>query len=162
MLNPYHNASDDTQFQAQMTLWTIARSPLIYGADLRSPLLTAADFALMTNPEALAITKASTKNRPITLDESAADAAGFVAWAAESADGSTTYVAFVTTTNSPAARASVALAQVGIKSASCSTRDVWLQKPLPASTTTVRFEFPPSAKGQYQSGLLALTDCKDL
>lgn len=39
MLNPYKNAKDDTQFQAQMTLWSIARSPLIYGADIRSPSL---------------------------------------------------------------------------------------------------------------------------
>ena len=158
MLNPYHNASDDAQFRAQMTLWTIARSPLIYGADLRSPSLTKADFALMTNPEALAITNASTKNRPIKL---AADA-GFVAWAAESSDGQTTYVALVTTTNSPAAKASVPLAKLGVTSNSCAMRDVWLRQDLPPARGDLTFEFPPStAKGQYQSGLFALTNCKN-
>ena len=50
--------------QAQMTLWSMTRSPLIYGADMRSASLTQDDFALMLNPEVLAITKTSTKNRP--------------------------------------------------------------------------------------------------
>jgi hypothetical protein len=51
MLNPYHNSSTDPNFRAQMTLWAIARSPLIYGADIRGAS-SARDFALLTNAEA--------------------------------------------------------------------------------------------------------------
>ena len=65
MLNPYTNAATDTDFKAQMTLWSIARSPLIYGADIRSPKLTADDFSLLTNPGMLMVNENSTDNRQV-------------------------------------------------------------------------------------------------
>jgi len=158
MLNPYKNAKNDTQFQAQMTLWSIARSPLIYGADIRSASLTTDDFALMLNPEVLNITKSSTKNLPIKL---AADA-GFIAWTAESADGLTNFVAFVTATSNPAATASVTLAQLGIKGSQCAMRDLWARKPVADAkgAVAVTFPAPPGAKNTYQSALFALSGCK--
>ena len=45
-----------------MTLWSIARSPLIMGGDLRH--LDAPTLALLTNPEILAVNQASTGNQP--------------------------------------------------------------------------------------------------
>ena len=65
MLNPYKNAKDDPDFKLQMTLWAITRSPLIYGADIREPSLTADDFALMTNERVLAVSANSRGNRQV-------------------------------------------------------------------------------------------------
>lgn len=45
-----------------MSLWSIARSPLIMGGDLRA--LDAATLGLLTNPEVLAINQRSTDNEP--------------------------------------------------------------------------------------------------
>ena len=57
----------DTRFtpdeqRTLMTLWAIARSPLIMGGDLRH--LDAPTLALLTNREVLAVNQASTDNRP--------------------------------------------------------------------------------------------------
>jgi hypothetical protein len=58
----------DTRFtppeqQMLMTLWSIARSPLIMGGDLR--YLDAATKALLTNPEVIAVNQASSGNAPL-------------------------------------------------------------------------------------------------
>ena len=64
MLNPYANASSDPNFRAQMTLWAIARSPLIYGADIRRAA-SPDEFALLTNPRVLAVSAGSRGNAPV-------------------------------------------------------------------------------------------------
>ncbi|MGI4737996.1 MAG: NPCBM/NEW2 domain-containing protein [Janthinobacterium lividum] len=46
-----------------MTLWSIFRSPLMFGGDL--PSTTPATLALLTNPRVLAVNKASTHNRQL-------------------------------------------------------------------------------------------------
>jgi alpha-galactosidase len=46
-----------------MTLWSIFRSPLMFGGDL--PSSTPATLALLTNPRVLAVNKASTHNRQL-------------------------------------------------------------------------------------------------
>jgi alpha-galactosidase len=61
----------DTKFTTDeqrtlMTLWSIARSPLIMGGDLRH--LDAATLGLLTNRAVLAVNQASTDNRPHFLD----------------------------------------------------------------------------------------------
>ncbi len=50
-----------------MTLWSIARSPLIMGGDLRH--LDPATLALLTNREVLAVNQASRDNQPAALIE---------------------------------------------------------------------------------------------
>jgi alpha-galactosidase len=57
-----------------MTLWSIARSPLIHGGDLTKT--DAATLALLTNPEVIAVDQASSGNRPLF------DRDGLVAWTA--------------------------------------------------------------------------------
>ena len=61
-----------------MTLWSIARSPLMHGGDLTKT--DAATLALLTNDEVLAVNQHSTNNRPLfERDE-------FVAWTADLPD----------------------------------------------------------------------------
>jgi hypothetical protein len=57
-----------------MTLWSIARSPLIMGGDLRK--LDPATHALLTNDEVIAVNQSSTGNRELFRDDAT------VAWAA--------------------------------------------------------------------------------
>lgn len=52
-----------------MTLWSIARSPLIMGGDLRH--LDAATLALLTNRAVLAVNQASTNNQPHFVEDGA-------------------------------------------------------------------------------------------
>lgn len=57
-----------------MTLWSIARSPLIHGGDLTRT--DPATLALLTNPEVIAVDQESSDNRPLF------DRDGLVAWTA--------------------------------------------------------------------------------
>ncbi|PVM85041.1 alpha-galactosidase [Caulobacter radicis] len=55
--------------QTLMTLWSIARSPLIMGGDLRH--LDEATLALLTNRQVLAVNQASTGNQPHFVEDGA-------------------------------------------------------------------------------------------
>jgi len=64
--------SRDTKFTADeqrtlMTLWSIARAPLIMGGDLRK--LDAATLALLTNREVIAVDQHSRDNQPHFLQD---------------------------------------------------------------------------------------------
>jgi hypothetical protein len=130
MLNPYTNAKDDLDFKLQMTLWAMARSPLMYGADIRDPSLTAADFALMTNPRVLAVQVNSIKNKQVYSE------GGVVVWGAmgseptsfdaSSATGPTAYVALMNY-NKHDVNASVTFTQLAMDTAvsSCVVTDLW-------------------------------------
>jgi alpha-galactosidase len=68
-----------------MTLWSIARSPLMYGGDLTKT--DDATLALLTNDEVLAVNQHSTNNRPLfNRDE-------IVAWTADVPGSSDKYLA---------------------------------------------------------------------
>lgn len=89
----------DTKFtpdeqRTLMTLWSIARSPLIMGGDLRH--LDAATLALLTNRAVLAVNQASTDNQPHFVED------GARIWSArpEGAPGDR-YLALFNTTDKP-------------------------------------------------------------
>ena len=77
------NLTRDEQ-RSLMTLWLIARSPLMFGGDL--PSNDAFTLSLLTNPEALAVNQTSRNNRQLFREE------GTVAWTAD-APGGGTYLA---------------------------------------------------------------------
>ena len=68
-----------------MTLWSIARSPLIMGGDLRH--LDAATLALLTNREVLAVNQRSTGNQPHFVED------GMRVWTARPEEGEGRYLA---------------------------------------------------------------------
>lgn len=72
-----------------MTLWSIARSPLIHGGDLTKT--DAATLALLTNPEVIAVDQASADNRPLF------DREGLVAWTASVPGSPDRYLALFNT-----------------------------------------------------------------
>jgi hypothetical protein len=77
-----------------MTLWTIARCPLMFGGHL--PESDAWTVGLITNAEALAVNQRSRANRQLF------HANGLAAWTAVSADGKRVYVAVFNASDRPA------------------------------------------------------------
>ena len=73
-----------------MTLWSIARSPLMVGADLTK--LDAQTLALLTNDEVIAVNQSSSNNRQLFRN-----AQGGVAWIADPGAGGGKYVALFNT-----------------------------------------------------------------
>ncbi len=110
-----------------MTLWSIARSPLIHGGDLtRTDDFT---LSLLTNPEVIAVDQQSEGNRPLFERD------GLVAWTASVPGSRDRYVAvFNTRDRKEGARAEgvpvrVALADLGL-SGRCGVRDLWARADL--------------------------------
>jgi len=160
MLNPYTNAKDDLDFKLQMTLWAIARSPLMYGADIRDPSLTAADFALMTNARVLDVQVKSVKNRQIYSK------GGVVVWAAMGANAATlsdsssadptAYVALMNYNTHPV-NASVTYQQLGsLAVSSCTVINLWSGQ----SLGTVEAAVTAQLAASNGAALYSLSACK--
>ncbi|MCW4461985.1 glycoside hydrolase family 27 protein [Sphingomonas sp. BT-65] len=79
--------------QTLMTLWAIARSPLIMGGDLRG--LDAATLKLLTNREVIALNQTSRDNMPVSNDGAR------VVWTAQTADGTARYLALFNLSDHP-------------------------------------------------------------
>ena len=157
MLNPYHNASSDPNFKAQMTLWAINRSPLIYGADIRYAS-SADDFALLTNTEVLAVSAASSENRPVPIKDATREA-NTVTWTAKGANGEV-YVAFIKRAQ-VATTATVSFAELGMPPGTkgCAVRDLWAGKTVaPAAGMAASWAQPGGA--EYDGAMFSLTKCK--
>lgn len=113
----------DEQY-TMMTLWSIARSPLVIGADLTQN--DAFTLSLLTNPEVIAVDQASAANRPLL------DRGGFVAWAADVPGSTDRYVAVFNTTDTDAEQdttARAAIRQLGMSGA-YRVRDLWQRRDL--------------------------------
>jgi len=127
--------SHDEQ-KAVMTLWTIARCPLIVGGHL--PASDDRTLSLLTNDEVLAVNQRSRGNRQLF------NANGLVAWVAEDEAGRAKYLAVFNTARSSAEGTGagmavpVRLADLGLKG-ECSVRDLWAKENLGPA----RGEFAP-------------------
>ncbi|NVM74462.1 hypothetical protein FHW83_000222 [Duganella sp. SG902] len=114
--------SRDTKFtpdeqQTLMSLWSIARSPLIMGGDLRH--LDAATLALLTNPEVLAVNQNSQQNRPHRADP------GTRIWSARAPGaGGAHYLALFNTEDAPAT-IEFDLSRLDLGDRTVALRDLW-------------------------------------
>lgn len=139
----------DTKFtpdeqQTLMTLWSIARSPLIMGGDLRH--LDERTLALLTNPEVLAMNQRSTANRPHRAD------AGTRIWSAQPAGkGNVHYLALFNTGDS-ATELVFDLSRLNLGGRQVKCRDLWARRDMAPVTGSVRQALAPHA-----SVLLQLT-----
>jgi hypothetical protein len=98
-----------------MTLWAIARSPLIMGGDLTK--LDDWTLSLLTNDRVLAVNQKSTGNRQLFNKE------GLIAWVADVPDSKDKYLALFNTTEKDAS-VSFSAADLEVPS-SCSLQDLW-------------------------------------
>ncbi len=136
----------DTKFtpdeqRTLMTLWSIARSPLIMGGDLR--YLDAPTLALLTNRAVLAVNQASTDNQPHFVED------GARIWSAkpEGASGDR-YLALFNTTDKPK-EVAIPLAMLGLSGAIAAT-DLWEGKPLGPVAGRMARTLPPHGAGLYR------------
>jgi hypothetical protein len=115
-----------------MTLWSIARSPLIMGGNM--PKNDSFTLSLMTNDEVIAVNQNSANNRQIF----ARDSNSQFAWAADVPGSGDKYVAVFNAAPAPAAAnsaatqpagISVSLADIGL-TGPCKVRDLWSHKDL--------------------------------
>ena len=97
-----------------MTLWSIARSPLIMGGDLRH--LDAPTLALLTNPEVISVNQKSSRNTPHFIED------GTRIWTAASPDSGHYLAVFNTTAQER--KVSVPLGRLGLPGA-LSVRNLW-------------------------------------
>lgn len=121
-----------------MTLWAIARSPLIMGGDLRH--LDAPTLALLTNRDVLAVNQHSTDNQPHFVMD------GTRVWTARAANGD----AYLALFNTGKAEREIGfkLAPLGIKSAAVT--DLWTGKQLGQHMGSFAATLPSHGAGLYR------------
>ncbi|WP_443026768.1 glycoside hydrolase family 27 protein [Sphingomonas sp. CV7422] len=125
-----------------MTLWSIARSPLIMGGDLRR--LDAATLALLTNRAVLAVNQASRDNRPHFVAD------GTRIWSARPIAGNGVYVALFNTTDK-AREVAVPLAMLGL-AGSAAAVDLWSGRSVGTASDRFRQTIPSHGAGLYRLG----------
>jgi alpha-galactosidase len=135
----------DTKFtpdeqRTVMTLWSIARSPLIMGGDLRH--LDAPTLALLTNREVIAVNQASRDNRPhFVMDDTPV-------WSARAEGSEDRYLAIFNTADKPRDIA-IPLRDLGLPAAS-GLRDLWAGRDLGPVTDRVAVSLPAHGSALFR------------
>jgi len=133
------NFTPDEQ-RTLITLWSIARSPLIMGGDLTK--LDDFTLSLLTNDEVLAVDQTGRNAHQVF------NHAGLIAWESDVPDSPDKFFALFNTTDS-AAKISVTLAELGL-SRPAKVRDLWAQKNLGKVSGDFAAELPPHGAGLYR------------
>jgi DUF1680 family protein len=136
------NFTHDEQ-QTLLTLWCIARSPLIFGGDL--PTSDEWTKALIANPDVIAVDQHSANNRQLFRigDQ--------VAWIADAPDGKGKYLALFNLNGTSAAPVAVKLADLDING-DATIRDLWSRQDLGTISDTFSPEIAPHGAGLYLVG----------
>jgi len=133
----------DTRFtpaeqQTVMTLWAIARSPLIMGGDLRR--LDAPTLALLTNREVLAVNQSSTDNQPHFVMD------GTRVWTAQAENGD----AYLALFNTGKADREVGFGLASLGLASAEVTDLWTGRKLGRHAGAFAATLPSHGAGLYR------------
>lgn len=110
-----------------MTLWSISRSPLMFGGNL--PANDDFTFSLITNAEVLAVDQHSENGRELWNHD------GLIVWVADAPQSTDKYVAVFNTrdggnaSDAPDAEVLIDLADLGVNGA-CHVRDLWAHQNL--------------------------------
>ncbi|MBN2180286.1 MAG: glycoside hydrolase family 27 protein [Sedimentisphaerales bacterium] len=124
-----------------MSLWSIFRSPLMFGGDLPSN----DDFtlSLLTNDEVLAVNQNSANNRELFNRQ------GHIAWVADAPDAGGKYVALFNTNDAGEESVKVTFGEIGL-SGQCTVRDLWAKKDLGVFTNEFAAQIPSHGAGLYK------------
>lgn len=112
-----------------MTLWSIFRSPLMFGGDL--PSTDDWTFSLLTNEKVLAVNQYAQNSRELFNrgDE--------IGWVADVPDSPDKYLALFNIGDSAAANFKLDCGEVGIVALRCTAADLWKKTPPSAAATTI-------------------------
>jgi alpha-galactosidase len=135
----------DTKFtpdeqRTLMTLWSIARSPLIMGGDLRH--LDRPTLDLLTNPEVIAVNQASYDNQPHFVADNTR------LWSARVPRSNDHYLALFNTDNK-ARPIRVLLDRLGLRG-SFALRDLWARRGLPSVSYDLTQTIASHGAGLYR------------
>ncbi|NGY63259.1 hypothetical protein G7043_30495 [Lentzea sp. NEAU-D13] len=133
----YSNLSPDEQ-RTLMTLWTINRSPLMWGGNLVEN--RASDLALMTNAAVMSVDQNSTNNRQLV-------GGSRQVWAADIPGSNDRYVALFNRDNT-SGTVSATLSALGMGSATVT--DLWSGAGLGTVSTTFTRSLPAHGAGLYR------------
>jgi hypothetical protein len=124
-----------------ITLWSIARSPLMFGGDLPSN----DDFtlSLLSNDEVLAADQTGTHSRQLFLRGDQ------IAWTSDAATPNTRYLAVFNVGDQAPLEIRVNWSELGLP-ATCALRDLWEKKELGRVKDGYTFKLPPHASGLYR------------
>ncbi|WP_251106244.1 alpha-galactosidase [Alloacidobacterium dinghuense] len=136
--DPRHTRLTADEQQTLITLWSIARSPLILGANLTQ--MDTFTELLLTNPEVIAVDQHSSGNKPVIQTDST------VVWTAKGADGKQYVAAFNIGETEQAL--SYDWNELGLSVANHTLRDLWQKKDLGASTA-LKVTLAPHASALY-------------
>jgi alpha-galactosidase len=123
-----------------MTLWSILRSPLIFGGDL--PSNDEFTLSLITNPEVIEVNQRSGGGHESLRR------GDIIAWTADAASDGQKYVAVFNTGESEQ-KVDLAWQDVGVKSARAEVRDLWQRKSL-GEAGRVQVRLRPHASVLYR------------
>ncbi len=136
---PRMTAFTKDEQQTLMTLWSIFRSPLMFGGDL--PSNDPYTLSLLNNPEVLAVDQASTGGHQVYRT------ADTITWLAEKRGSEARYVA-VFNVGESAREVNLSWSQLGVKATKASVRDLWTRKDL-GSEAGVRVKLNPHGSVLY-------------
>jgi alpha-galactosidase len=124
-----------------MTLWCIARSPLMYGGDLM--MMRPTELILLSNKEVLQVNQASLNNLQLFRDGNK------VAWMADVPDSDDRYLAMFNLGDDDQTSIEVKLEDLGIKN-QVSIRDLWKQEVIGTFRNEFAIEIEPHGSGLYR------------
>ncbi|MGJ5816193.1 glycoside hydrolase family 27 protein [Paludibaculum fermentans] len=127
--------------QTLMSLWAIARSPMMFGGDL--PSNDPATLALITNDEVLAVNQKGSKPRELFRKGEA------IAWVSDAADGKSKYLAVFHSGEGPTVDVRVDWTEIGL-SGTCVVRDLWKKADTGRVSEGQTFSLSPHASGLYR------------
>jgi hypothetical protein len=144
--NSHTRFTKDEQYTL-MTLWSICRSPLIFGGDL--PQTDAFTLSLLTNDEVLAVSQHSSGGRQLFRN------GDLIVWTADADGSSDKYLAVFNARDEidaqPAA-VSVSLKDIGFDGP-CKVRDLWNARDLGAFSRKFEPSIAPHGAGLYRVSL---------
>lgn len=124
-----------------MSLWSIARSPLIFGGDL--PTSDDETISLITNDEVLAVNQKAVKSRELF---SRGDQ---VAWASDAPESADKYLAVFNLADQEPANIHVDWNELGLKG-TMAVRDLWTHQEIGKFADGNSFSIPPHGSGLYR------------
>jgi len=128
-----------------MSLWSIFRSPLMFGGDL--PSNDEFTLSLLTNDEVIAVNQTCTNSREVSNID------GLIVWAADIPNSADMYVAlFNTRDGQQAVKVGVDLSVLGLQGP-CSVRDLWAHQDLDDASGTFSASISSHGAGLYRISL---------
>jgi alpha-galactosidase len=134
------NFTNDEQ-RTLMSLWCIARSPLIFGGDL--PTSDEATVSLISNDEILAVNQKATNSRELFARGDQ------IAWISDAADSNAKYLAVFNVGEQAKAQIRVSWRELGLP-AKCRVRDLWEHHDLRNLAEGHTFEVPQHGAGLFR------------